>query len=100
MISCCYFDLIRSPNCLSTARKNKLWKDYDIEGFKQLLWKSDFIGLSGYGILPAKNVKPADFEVAIHTLAHELNFWGLNGRQLLQSKPLIFSEWGLGGSGR
>ncbi|KAF8065916.1 RBM39 [Scenedesmus sp. PABB004] len=83
-----------------SANKDKLWKAYDVAGFKRLLERMDFIGLSGYGVLPPSGVQPADFETAIFTLAHELSFWGISLRDLVRDKPLVFSEWGLGGSGR
>lgn len=76
-------------------------KKVDVEGVKQLLHKSDFIGLSSYAPLPAE-LSLAAMEVSIQTAAFELKPFGIDLSTYLfaKNKQLIYSEQGLGGCER
>eukprot|EP00878_Enallax_costatus_P021261 GHUV01022503.1.p1 GENE.GHUV01022503.1~~GHUV01022503.1.p1 ORF type:complete len:402 (+),score=62.90 GHUV01022503.1:1266-2471(+) len=67
----------------------------DVQGVKDLLDQSDFIGLSSYAPLPA-NLDFPSMGRATQTVAFELTVFGIDLRKYLK-KPIIFSEQGLGG---
>uniref|UniRef100_A0A383VZ49 GH18 domain-containing protein n=1 Tax=Tetradesmus obliquus TaxID=3088 RepID=A0A383VZ49_TETOB len=73
-------------------------KNIDVEGVKQLLDASDFIGLSSYAPLPA-NLTQASMEVSIETAAFEMQPFGIDLKSYLfaKGKPLVYSEQGIGG---
>lgn len=57
---------------------------------------TDFIGLSSYAPLPAI-ITPDAMEVAIQTAAFELKYFGIDLKSLVKTKPVIYSEQGIGG---
>ncbi|GBF89297.1 hypothetical protein Rsub_02174 [Raphidocelis subcapitata] len=71
----------------------------DVGGVKDLLDKSDFIGISAYASLPPGELTPASHDVSAQTANFEFNSFGIDLKEYMFSKgkPFVFSEQGLGG---
>lgn len=58
-----------------------------------LLDANDYLGVSGYGSgYRLKQLTWSDMEIPLQTLAYEMNFFGIDLKQYMKKKPVIYVE--------